>query len=562
VTYHHLFRGKKREIAKEHNVEVANSPSILAPRVVEYQNAFASRKLLDAGDTDNCSLPREPHPGYNDSCSYVLDQCSGEASLINYLSFVLCDLHSVQVLGYVFLALWLLLLISLLATTADYYFVPPLEYLSDKLRLPPDISGITLLAIGNGAPDVFTAFSALQKQSDMALLLGALIGASIFISTVVFGSVIIMSPVNKNTINVQSFVRDLSVYIVVVIAVVAVAFDGTVYLIEALMFLFLYLLYIVIVVVLVYVGPWVKKKIKRVRRKRRAANPGEEENLLSVSESIAEKSEPSDTNVQAEGKEDDKEEDEKDGKKRLELVGLTWPRKSHIGVKIQFIIEYPFSILRWLTCPPCYHDEKWDIFRKIFASVFPIPSLMLFIIAFWGWDGFSVYMGKLPLYAFMLIIGGVATIALLILIPYKKPPHPILQFILGVCAFVFSIAWLNIQANEVVGTLEAFGLLFNIDTAILGLTVLAIGNSVGDWVADTAVARAGKPAMGVASCFGSPLLNDVLGLGIALTVSCHQNTTQSVVFRLGCFGCHWVQWNGHFSTASFVLCKEVFLLGE
>ena len=55
--------------------------------------------------------------------------------------------------------------------------------------------------------------------------------------------------------------------------------------------------------------------------------------------------------------------------------------------------------------------------------------------------------------------------------------------------------------------------------AILGLTVLAIGNSVGDWVADTAVARAGEPGMGVASCFGSPLLNDVLGLSVALIVS-------------------------------------------
>ena len=57
---------------------------------------------------------------------------------------------------------------------------------------------------------------------------------------------------------------------------------------------------------------------------------------------------------------------------------------------------------------------------------------------------------------------------------------------------------------------------------ILGLTVLAIGNSVGDWVADTAVARAGKPGMGIASCFGSPLLNDVLGLSIALMVSSAQ----------------------------------------
>ncbi len=64
-----------------------------------------------------------------------------------------------------------------------------------------------------------------------------------------------------------------------------------------------------------------------------------------------------------------------------------------------------------------------------------------------------------------------------------------------------------------------------VTVGILGLTVLAIGNSVGDWVADTAVARAGKPGMGIASCFGSPLLNDVLGLSIALIVSESQRVT-------------------------------------
>ena len=35
-------------------------------------------------------------------------------------------------------------------TQADYFFVPPLEFLSEKLKLPDNISGITLLAIGNG----------------------------------------------------------------------------------------------------------------------------------------------------------------------------------------------------------------------------------------------------------------------------------------------------------------------------------------------------------------------------------------------------------------------------
>jgi len=48
--------------------------------------------------------------------------------------------------------------------------------------------------------------------------------------------------------------------------------------------------------------------------------------------------------------------------------------------------------------------------------------------------------------------------------------------------------------------------------SILSLTVLTIGNSVRDWVADTVVARAEHPAMGVLSSFGSPLLNDVLVL--------------------------------------------------
>lgn len=55
--------------------------------------------------------------------------------------------------------------------------------------------------------------------------------------------------------------------------------------------------------------------------------------------------------------------------------------------------------------------------------------------------------------------------------------------------------------------------------AILGLTVLALGNCVADWVADTVVTRAGKPEMAFASCFGSPLLSHVLGLSIAMIVS-------------------------------------------
>lgn len=62
--------------------------------------------------------------------------------------------------------------------------------------------------------------------------------------------------------------------------------------------------------------------------------------------------------------------------------------------------------------------------------------------------------------------------------------------------------------------------------AILGLTVLAIGNSVADWVADTLVARKGKPEMALGSVYGAPLITHVLGLSIALLVS--QNSMESL----------------------------------
>jgi len=39
--------------------------------------------------------------------------------------------------------------------------------------------------------------------------------------------------------------------------------------------------------------------------------------------------------------------------------------------------------------------------------------------------------------------------------------------VLGTLAFVMSIAWLNLEANEVIAVLEAYGILFDIDTGKL-----------------------------------------------------------------------------------------------
>lgn len=59
-------------------------------------DGYHSDKLSD-DDTSDCHNPLHPPMGYNDSCWYVRDHCSGKTSLINYLSFIMCDLSHVKV---------------------------------------------------------------------------------------------------------------------------------------------------------------------------------------------------------------------------------------------------------------------------------------------------------------------------------------------------------------------------------------------------------------------------------------------------------------------------------
>lgn len=81
--------------------------------------------------------------------------------------------------------------------------------------------------------------------------------------------------------------------------------------------------------------------------------------------------------------------------------------------------------------------------------------------------------------------------------------------------FAVSIAWISSIANEVVGVLKTLGVILNMSDAILGLTIFAVGNSLGDFVADITVARLGFPVMALSACFGGPMLNILLGIGLS-----------------------------------------------
>ncbi|KAL1847082.1 hypothetical protein Plec18170_008858 [Paecilomyces lecythidis] len=86
--------------------------------------------------------------------------------------------------------------------------------------------------------------------------------------------------------------------------------------------------------------------------------------------------------------------------------------------------------------------------------------------------------------------------------------------ILALLGFLVAISWIATIATEVVSLLKTFGVILDISDSLLGLTVFAVGNSLGDLVADITVARLGYPVMALSACFGGPMLNTLLGIGL------------------------------------------------
>ncbi len=83
--------------------------------------------------------------------------------------------------------------------------------------------------------------------------------------------------------------------------------------------------------------------------------------------------------------------------------------------------------------------------------------------------------------------------------------------------FVVSVMWIMSIVDEVVSILQTVGIIVGLSDAILGLTVFAVGNSLGDLVANITIARLGHPVMAISACFAGPMLNLLLGIGISGT---------------------------------------------
>lgn len=158
----------------------------------------------------------------------------------------------------------------------------------------------------------------------------------------------------------------------------------------------------------------------------------------------------------------------------------------------------------------------WNRERRIRIACNPPMSFLLAAFASGGVSVFVPQNGSAPMFLWPLLAGIVLSLAIWFTTSDERSPRwwPLV----AVWAFGVCIIWIYLIANELVDLLETFANIFGVSQQIIGLTVLAFGNSFGDLVADTTIARRGAFVTALAGVFTGPILNLLISVSLALTI--------------------------------------------
>ena len=170
-------------------------------------------------------------------------------------------------------------------------------------------------------------------------------------------------------------------------------------------------------------------------------------------------------------------------------------------------MEFPFTILRDVSWP-IVEEDRWNKYWLLFSSL-GAPFLITFFAggrcvarnSLPGDLGGTV-LKVVPVWVLLLLLAAVLLLCNALCTSFQQPPEKgFYLVVLVLLGFVSSVMWISAVAQELVSLLNALGLMLNISPVILGLTILAWGNSLGDMVSDVSLARQGYPQMAIGGVY-------------------------------------------------------------
>ncbi|KAF0929740.1 hypothetical protein E2562_024432 [Oryza meyeriana var. granulata] len=442
-------------------------------------------------------------------CEHVAEDGFGRRryprGYVDYLYLFYCVFgEERRVLAYGVMAAWLAVLFYLLGDTAAVYFCSSLEGLSRLLRLSPAIAGVTLLSLGNGAPDALSTIASFAtgdgggEGETTAVGLNGVLGSSMLVSSAVLGIIGIHLGGRGVAVDRVSFYRDASFLLVALAAVGIVLSGGEVTVLGALAFTSLYAFYVLAVAF----------------TNGRATSKGHEAEADHTAAAFSELCNVAETKFHTNQEPllpetapllDYYADDGDSGGSKKKIKSAFW--------SVLRALEFPLWLPRRLTIPDA-SKERWSKPAAVTAvTLGPAFLSLLCSHASGSTSPLAVLLG--------LFTGAILGLFAFFTTTFEAPPTDHLAAWLA-GGFVMSVAWSYAVASELLALLVCAAHVMGVDSASLGLTVLAWGNSLGDLVTNLAVASrggGGAAQVAVAGCYGGPVFDVLVGLGVSLLLS-------------------------------------------
>ncbi|XP_032434274.1 mitochondrial sodium/calcium exchanger protein isoform X1 [Xiphophorus hellerii] len=457
-------------------------------------------------------------------CAFVkrTPDCSMEDGFINYLRLAFCLLPpNLTPLTITLCMVWLLVLFLILGLTASKFFCPNLSAISSTLHCSHNVAGVTFLALGNGAPDIFSAMAAISHPHTAGLAVGALFGAGIFVTTVVAGSVALVKPF---AVASRPFLRDVIFYMIAVFWTFDILYRGTTTMGETLGYLFLYVVYVLTVVISSFIYNWQKNS---------ATNGIQHVPHIPAELNSSDSSDDDDVPGMRGGTIQQEYESEyrpllpySESTSEILLSSLNpvdnrkWRRKPWTW-KVVKVVKTPLEVLLLLCVPVVDPDKEDRNWRRPLNSLHMITAPLLCVLIFQsGAYGGVMIQGEFPVWLLILLLGMFLAAIVFCTTTNDHPPkyHPLFAFL----GFVVSAVLISAAASEVVSLLHMLGVVLSLSNTVLGLTLLAWGNSIGDLFSDITIARQGYPRMAIAACFGGIIFNMLFGVGLGCLMQMYE----------------------------------------
>ncbi|CAJ0597706.1 unnamed protein product [Cylicocyclus nassatus] len=184
------------------------------------------------------------------ACEYVKqnkDVCEG-GGYLQWSQYVECEFVTGKKIGTIIAGVvWLLVLFAIMSATADDFFSPNIAAIVAHLKISESIAGVTFMAFGNGAPDIFGSIASVlnSPKPKAGIALGQLLGAGIFDTSVVTAAIILIMPFKAD---VLSTIRNLIFFLIAACMTLVFLFSTKVYIWEPAGYLALYVVYILTVI--------------------------------------------------------------------------------------------------------------------------------------------------------------------------------------------------------------------------------------------------------------------------------------------------------------------------